>query len=131
MSVAASDARWMCLPPALDSPARARDFVRGLLEAWQVGDLIDDALLLVSELASNAVLHARSAMVVTASWEPDRGVLRIVVRDDQEDGVPAVRHAEAEATSGRGLEIVQTVSSRWGIVRDHEGKAVWFELARR
>jgi len=130
MSVAAPEARWICLPPAIDSPARTREFLRDLVEQWGALDLLDDALLLVSELASNAVLHARSAMVVTASWAPERGVLRVTVRDDQHDGEPRVRHADAAATSGRGLEIVQTLASRWGIARDHDGKAVWFELDR-
>ncbi|MGE0818362.1 MAG: ATP-binding protein [Candidatus Nanopelagicales bacterium] len=131
MWVAASDARWMCLPPAIDSPARSREFLRQSLTAWGLSDLVDDALLLVSELASNALLHARSSMVVTASWSPGAGVLRVTVRDDQQEGEPTVRHADSQATSGRGLEIVATVSSRWGILRDHDGKAVWFELARR
>lgn len=130
MSVAASEARWICLPPAVDSPARTRDFLRDLIEQWGAHDLLDDALLLVSELASNAVLHARSALVVTASWSQQRGVLRVTVRDGQHDGEPRVRHPAADATSGRGLEIVEMLASRWGIVRDHDGKAVWFELAR-
>lgn len=131
MSVAASEARWICLPPAVDSPARTRDFLRELLQEWGAAELADDALLLVSELASNAVLHARSAMVVTASLSAEHGVLHVAVRDDQYDGEPRVRHADAEATSGRGLEIVQMLALRWGIARDHDGKTVWFELALR
>jgi len=114
----------------VDSPARTRDFLRGLIEQWGAEELLEDALLLVSELVSNAVLHARSAMVVTASWSAGNGVLRVTVRDDQGDGEPRVRHADADATSGRGLEIVQMLASRWGVARDHDGKAVWFELAR-
>ena len=87
-----------------------------------------NALLLVSELVSNAVLHARSSMIVSMTRSPDRTCLRVSVHDDQVDGAPSVRDADGSATSGRGLAIVQKVSTRWGIAPDHDGKSVWFEL---
>jgi anti-sigma regulatory factor (Ser/Thr protein kinase) len=101
--------------------------VRQALVDWSLRPLIDDAVLLVSELASNAVLHAHTAMVVGASWTPSTGVLRVCVLDDDATE-PVPRHAEATATSGRGLEIVDRVATRWGCIQGVEGKSVWFEL---
>lgn len=119
--------RWVCLPMSVDSASRSRAFVREALIAWALRDLVDDAVLLVSELASNVVLHAGTTMVVGASWTPSTRVLRVCVLDDDTDE-PVQRHADATATSGRGLEIVDRVSSRWGVIQGVEGKSVWFEL---
>ncbi|MFC6238883.1 ATP-binding protein [Longivirga aurantiaca] len=119
--------RWVCLPASMDSPSRSRAFVREALVGWALRDLIDDAVLLVSELASNAVLHARTTMVVGACWTPSTRVLRVCVLDDDTDE-PVQRHADPTATSGRGLEIVNRIASRWGVIQGADGKSVWFEL---
>ncbi len=119
--------RWVALPATVESPSRSREFVREALLDWSLRALIDDAVLLVSELASNAVLHAHTAMVVGACWTPSTGVLRVCVLDDDATE-PALRHADATATSGRGLEIVDRVATRWGSIQGAEGKSVWFEL---
>lgn len=122
-------ARWVCLPASVESPSRSRAFVREALLEWHLRGFVDDAVLLVSELTSNAVLHARTAMVVGASWSPTSGVLRVCVLDD-DSTEPVPRHPGASATSGRGLEIVDRVATRWGVIRGADGKSVWFELER-
>jgi anti-sigma regulatory factor (Ser/Thr protein kinase) len=127
-AAASSVARWIALPRAVDSPSRSRDFVREVLTEWGQNALIDDALLLVSELVSNSVLHAQSSLIVSVSRSSDCRALCISVHDDQADGVPSVRQADGAATSGRGLALVQKVASRWGIAPDPGGKSVWFEL---
>ena len=127
LSATDSGARWVCLPATAESPYRSRQFVREALLEWSLRDLLDDATLLVSELTSNALMHAHTPMVVGASWSPAAGVLRISVHDD--DGAhPVVRHPDAHATSGRGLEILEHVASRWGVTHENDGKVVWFEL---
>lgn len=123
----APSTRWVCLPASLESPSRSRVFVRDTLEAWFLRELVDDAVLLVSELTANAVLHAGTGMVVGASWSPGTGILRVCVLDD-DPAEPVARHPEATATSGRGLEIVAVVAVRWGVTQGASGKSVWFEL---
>lgn len=87
-------------------------------------DLIDDAVLGVSELVSNACLHARStlAVAVTAAVE---GEVRIEVRDESMV-IPQPRQGESLATTGRGLEILDALG-QWGVTADGRGgKVVWF-----
>ena len=115
------------LPPDSVSPARARRFVVRALEASGLVDLADTAELLVSELVTNAVLHARSKIVVRVDVDGQR--LRVEVRDDT-TGTPQVRSYGAQATTGRGLLLVETLATRWGFKPQAAGKAVWFELER-
>lgn len=115
------------LPPDSVSPARARRFVVRALEASGLADLADTAELLVSELVTNAVLHARSKIVVRVDVDGHR--LRVEVRDDTAN-TPQVRPYGAHATTGRGLLLVETLATRWGFKPQGAGKAVWFELER-
>jgi anti-sigma regulatory factor (Ser/Thr protein kinase) len=131
MPAMTADSRWVALPRALESPSRSRAFVREVLVDWGLLAIVDDALLLVSELASNAVLHARSGLVVSVTRSPDGRLVRVTVRDDECDVEPTLRNPGPGEASGRGLGIVQTVATCWGVVRDRDGKSVWFELLAR
>ena len=113
------------LPVEPRSVKVARDFVRATMQAWGVEP--DGAVLLTSELVTNAVRHARSEVVVRLS-AAGPGV-RIEVRDD-DPGTPVVGPADVDATSGRGLSLVNQVADAWGVVR-HEGtgKTVWLEVS--
>ena len=110
-----------------ESAAEARRFTVDVLRQWGVADLIDTATLLVSELVTNAVLHARSKIVVRVDVDGHR--LRVEVRDDTAN-TPQVRPYGAHATTGRGLLLVETLATRWGFKPQGAGKAVWFELER-
>lgn len=114
--------RFPCGPEA---PAAARRFVAGLLAEWNLDPLTDDALTVVSELATNAVIHARSDVTVAVGELPD-GV-RIVVGDDS-TLAPMVRSPDLATFSGRGIHVVAAVSSDWGAELLPDGKAVWAEL---
>jgi anti-sigma regulatory factor (Ser/Thr protein kinase) len=83
--------------------------------------------LLVSEIASNAVLHARTPFVVEVACLPDGGV-RVSVSDDSTD-LPIARKVPLDATTGRGLLIVDSLADSWGVVESPGGKTVWFEIA--
>lgn len=107
------------------SPSRARHFVIRTLQAWSLEDLAPDAALVVSELATNAVLHGQSSFDVTLSLL-DSG-LRIGVRDSSRLE-PVPRDAPLNASSGRGLELVEALSARWGAVLLADGKVIWAEL---
>lgn len=103
----------------------ARRFVRARLTEWGARHLADTATLLVTELVTNAVLHARSESVLSLAY--DDGVLRAEVADLSLAGVQRRHYADDDAT-GRGLMIVEAMSTAWGAVATEEGKAVWFEL---
>ena len=109
--------------PDLNSPRAARSFVRRALD--DSGVSADLAVLLISELATNAVLHARTDFVVSVRIEDRR--VRVEVQDANERP-PVIGHTPPEATSGRGLHLVQSLSSSWGVEGRPEGKIVWFEV---
>jgi anti-sigma regulatory factor (Ser/Thr protein kinase) len=101
----------------------ARELVEGMLRGCP-RELVDDALLLTSELVSNVVLHAHTPFSVDVQVD---GVLRVMVSDGCPD-LPVVRHPAPEDLGGRGLLLVQEISSRWGCEPSGEGKVIWFEL---
>ena len=109
-----------------DAPRLARWWLGDLLRRHHLEHDLHDAVLLVSELATNAVTHADSAFEVVVSVDGDR--LRVEV-SDADPGVPQVQWVPAGATSGRGLLIVETLASAWGVsAAEGGGKTVWFEL---
>lgn len=118
----------LVVPPDPVSPARARRFVRDALAARGLPrDMVDLAVLLASELTTNAVLHARSDIVVTVRLRAE--CLRVEVADEN-PRLPSPTFVSVDALSGRGLHIIERVADSWGIDRHDEGKVVWFELAR-
>lgn len=112
-------------PPEPASVPAARRFVRGLLEQTGSEQWTDEAQLAVSELATNAVLHAHTAFEVAVQAGPD-GV-HVQVWDD--DPFPPTRRSSgAEATTGRGLELVEAVAAEYGVQVVGPSKVVWFCL---
>lgn len=113
----------------------AREFVRKTLGDWQVPDRIDIAELVVSELATNAVKSAGGTDAAPGKWA-DIGVqLRAVETElyvevwDGGDGSPGIPEQTLDAEGGRGLFLVESLSTRWGICRPAAGgKIVWSEL---
>jgi anti-sigma regulatory factor (Ser/Thr protein kinase) len=96
------------------------------LTGWACGHLADDAALLVSELVTNAVIHARSDVVLRL-WRTDSGIrVEIAERDSQP---VTARPVNPEALGGRGLYLVETLARDWGVRPAEPGKTVWFELA--
>jgi len=114
--------------PEPTSPRAARWLVRSALRDWRLEHLTDAATLLVSELATNAALHARTPFVVRL--ERDRETLRITVLDYSGAG-PVRRSRGVGAGTGRGLVLVGTLAEAWGTRTDVQPwtKAVWCELA--
>jgi anti-sigma regulatory factor (Ser/Thr protein kinase) len=105
----------------------ARAHVRRQLEAWGLadrGDVVDVAELLVSELATNALLHSASRFRLTLTAA--HGVLRCEVADSGRR-TPQVLEA-GTSESGRGMFLVDALARRWGCHQDGPGKTVWFEL---
>lgn len=110
-------------PPDLRSVRDARLFVQRVTGC----DASDPVALLVSELSTNAVLHARTEFTVSVRCEDD-ATIRVEVTDGVY-GAPTLRKA-AMTPDGRGLQIVSGLAQRWGIDQRPDGaKTVWFELS--
>jgi MEDS: MEthanogen/methylotroph, DcmR Sensory domain len=103
----------------------ARGFVLGMLEPWRGKQLAADTALVVTELATNAVLHAGSAFSVSLTLSGD--TIRISVSDTLPLGSTGV-HQQLAAASGHGLGVVAAIATRWGVEIVPSGKAVWAEL---
>jgi len=108
------------------SAGAARRFVTDVLSSRELEVLADPAALLTSELVTNAVLYARSDVVVEVLFSAP------CVRVEVGDGSPEwpVRHRDSpdETASGHGLELVESMADTWGTLTADEGKCVWFEL---
>jgi anti-sigma regulatory factor (Ser/Thr protein kinase) len=104
----------------------ARRFVRDrMLDSDTAADL-DTASLLVTEIVTNAVLHARAPMTLRVEVSAD--VVRVEVSDGSQ--LPPRVHAfSATAATGRGLRLLQSLAARWGVRPDPGGgKVVWFDV---
>jgi anti-sigma regulatory factor (Ser/Thr protein kinase) len=109
------------------APAQARSEVRAAICAWDVSVDGDLAVLLTSELVTNAVAHEPGetiTLVITSS--PDR--LRVDVHDSSL-ALPVLQDAAGDAETGRGLMLIASLSAEWGFFRTPGGKAVYFTLA--
>ena len=117
------------LPSEVESVPRARHFVCSLLIDHRLLYLVEDVRLVVSELATNAVRHAKPPIIVTLE-QVDQSVF-LTVGDGSP--VPPVRQAmDLLDAGGRGLSIVDLVSHDWGVIRGPgETKSVWASFALR
>jgi DNA-binding NarL/FixJ family response regulator len=111
----------------LQSAGAARRFAAEVLESWGSADVEDAVLLLVSELVTNAVIHAHSEVEVVLRLHPDR--IRVEVIDAAVEYVHR-RDAASDEQSGRGMALTEALASAWGIETLVAGKSVWFEVPR-
>lgn len=120
------------LRPGLESPMAARNVTKVTLTEWSLGALYEDAAIIVSELATNAIRHGLRG-------DPD-GTLRLIliryqshfvcIVTDPADEPPSLREPVHIAEGGRGLRIVDAISRAWGWTPlPRGGKAVWAALA--
>jgi anti-sigma regulatory factor (Ser/Thr protein kinase) len=121
----AVDAPAIELPVSGASAAAARQFVDDALRARRRPDLAGVATLLVSEIVTNAVVHARSTSRLSVV-EAGAG-FRVQVTD-WGDGAVELRDVSGEAIGGRGLHIVDAAADRWGTVSTPQWKTVFFEV---
>jgi anti-sigma regulatory factor (Ser/Thr protein kinase) len=117
------------LNPEPRSAALARDFVGDELRQHDLRYLVLDVQLVVSELVTNAVRHARTTVDVTLEEQPFCVVLTV---HDDIPATPVMRAPGASETGGRGLMIVRGVSVDWGVELDPQGgKSVWVMFGLR
>jgi anti-sigma regulatory factor (Ser/Thr protein kinase) len=126
------------LSPSPAAAGRARSFTRHTLASWGLGELADDAEIVVTELLANAIRHAwpgaervspeAAALALWLLGDTD-GLMCVVT--DPSDTVPALRQPGPSGEDGRGLHIVHALSDHWGwSALSQQGKAVWAILFR-
>ena len=113
------------LPVSREAPALARAFLRGSTCVEHHSEVVDDAVLLVSELVTNSVLHGGPPVVVAVDC--DEATLQVRVRDGSPT-LPAPRDAASGDENGRGLALVAEMSADWGVDTEEDGKHVWFVI---
>lgn len=112
-------------PPDLDSARAARRFVLSVVGLDHGTE--DDVELMVSELASNVILHACTPFTIRVDHDEANQVLRVECHDRART-LPVLKNYGLGAVTGRGLQIIDHLADRWGVEVDHDGKTVWFEL---
>ena len=116
----------MTLPAELSSIGDARRFLRRSLAAWGVVDYDLGGPQVLTELATNAALHARSAYTVHLVMEAASLLVEVT---DSSPALPQHRHYGPDATTGRGIALVDALSTAWGVESSPTGKTVWCRVA--
>ncbi|MER7181080.1 ATP-binding protein, partial [Streptomyces hyaluromycini] len=124
--------RRTLLSVAQDEPERiseARQHLRELLHDWGSPDQVDSAVLLVSEMLTNVLVHtdADALLLAEVSGQAPERRLRVEVTDAGDD-LPHKRRPGELASSGRGLVLIEVLADAWGVDPRGQGKSIWFEL---
>lgn len=116
----------MQLPAQASAIAAGRTFARDFCLRHELSSsTTDDVVLLVSELVTNAYLHARSGVHLTL--DVDVGLVRIEASDDSPI-LPIVRQQTDQRSVGRGLVLLDGLARRWGVQPAASGKLIWVEI---
>ncbi|MGW7431122.1 ATP-binding SpoIIE family protein phosphatase [Streptomyces sp. NPDC054861] len=109
--------------------AAARRHLRQLLHDWSDADQVDSAVLMVSEMVTNVLIHTDGDALLVAEVTCDEKSRRLRVEvADSSDELPHKRHPGEMASSGRGLVLMEMLAHAWGVDPRGEGKSIWFEL---
>lgn len=120
----------LTIPGRAERVSEARSFVRKVIGAENPA--ADAAILLTSEIVTNAVVHSNSRCAggtVTVLVTEIGGGLRVEVADNGSARSMPVVKGDIYASDGHGLYLVQTLADQWGYVRDDTGTTVWFWLS--
>ncbi|MFI9077739.1 ATP-binding protein [Streptomyces sioyaensis] len=113
-----------------DSIAAARLHVRAILTEWKLGGLIEDSILITSELTTNVVNHAKgTGDYFELGLRRRNGLLALEVADSYQWRMPELQKPAPDDLSGRGLFLVDALSENWGVRPRNPGKTVWAHLA--
>jgi phosphoserine phosphatase RsbU/P len=133
--VAVSVVRRIRLPADRRTPGTARAVVRAALTETRLTDLLDEALLLTTEVTTNGVLHARTEIDLEVAVADDAVVITVTDFGDRDQATAlpnlVVNTPDEMSERGRGLLLVDRFATSWGVVHHETGKGVWFRLARK
>ncbi|MGP3910418.1 SpoIIE family protein phosphatase [Nonomuraea sp. 10N515B] len=115
------------------APAHARKFVRQVLGEWRLGHLAEDAVLLTSELVTNAVVHAGTGIELTCRLNVEAIPAKLEIEVDDHHPTRTIEEAEAVPadtmrTSGRGLALAGMLADAWGVTYTKTAKRVWVRM---
>lgn len=114
------------------APAHARKFVRQVLGEWRLSHLTEDAILLTSELVTNAVVHAGTGVELTCRLDVGATPARLEIEVDDHHPARAIPPAaglpSGEAASGRGLALAGMLADAWGVTYTQRAKRVWVRM---
>lgn len=122
----------MSYPRHATSVVAARTHVQNIAEERGLGSLVDDLTLVVSELITNAIVHAKGGREVWLNFELNQTTLRIEIRDSgQTFDFLFVDQPDLENESGRGIAIITELADKYGMDEHAAGKTVWAEFSLR
>lgn len=116
----------LLLQPEARSSSVSRQFIARALARWELEALTDTAVLLTSELVTNAIVHAQTAITVTITRDDYRTITVAVT--DHSKTIPRLQHHVNDAATGRGLGILDSLATSWTVVPEDVGKTVKFTL---
>lgn len=116
------------LPAEPTTPRTARKLISQLIDGTPSPTFLDAALLMTSEIVSNAA-RLGGECEMSAWFIPDESSLRVEVTDSSPTMPHLLAPRQPEDVTGRGLQIVDELSTQWGVTPLDEGKSVWFELS--
>jgi anti-sigma regulatory factor (Ser/Thr protein kinase) len=119
-------AESLLLAPEARAPSVSRRFVKEALARWELEVLTDIAVLLTSELVTNAIVHAQTEVAVTIRRK-ERDSVIISVQDGSSIHPRISAHAE-DSTTGRGISILDQLAASWEVIRQGAGKTILFTL---
>ncbi|MFI1655586.1 ATP-binding protein [Streptomyces sp. NPDC020472] len=117
--------KFACCP---ESVPEARGLVRSALQTWGMERLAPEALVAVSELATNAVIHSGGSEIEVRVCRTKPGRVRVEVADSS-NAAPRLADPQPNAESGRGLMLVNALADQWGTENSEAGKRVWAEFS--
>lgn len=116
----------MNLSADLRTVGEARRFLRETLQQWNIDAYDFGAPQILTELATNAALHAHTGYTVHLTLERDWLLVEVT---DSSPALPQQRHYRPDSTTGRGLGLVAALSGSWGVEPSQTGKTVWARVA--
>ena len=124
-------AQTLRVPWEMSSALQVRRTLVSGLRALEVdATVVDEAEIVVSELVSNAVRHAKALPdgTIRVNWTVSAGVVEVAVTDGGGPTMPRPAHPSVWSADGRGLRIVRSLAHEWGVEDDGGGRTVWVSL---
>jgi hypothetical protein len=112
----------LTFPAELQSVGAARRFLQAKLSDWENDEYEYAAAVVLTELATNATLHARTPYTVLLRLTPTHLVVEVL---DSSPRLPQARHYATDSATGRGINLVDAFSDTWGATPTPDGKVVW------